>query len=709
MNGKMIRPALACVAVVAAVASVAAVDDAAAHQASEMNPAAYGQTRAVETNGIRVAFLGNSITLHGACPSIGWTNEWGMAASAAEKDYVHLVTRGVERHFARPASVMVRNLADFERNFRTWSMTNLDEVVAFDPQVLVIALGENAPNLPDEAARKDFYEAFRRLIGTFLDGRRLKPLAVVRGVIWANEAKDAAMADAADDYGIPFVRADIGGQPGMDAKDAGFSHPGVAAHPGDRGMAEIAARILEGLFPTKSGFTAKVGGKAVRVRPIRISAMGFNRWPADGLQRPSGQTETAGMVLVEADGATKWRVKAERAFTNAVVRPLAARVRPEVKGGEIAFTLPQPGHYVLELDGIHSPLQMFVEPKRSFADDRKAATLVFGPGNHYAGEVALRSHDRVYIDRDAYVYGSFGMDGVEDVRISGYGVICNTIGRRGNLHCHGGDNATPIWARNSRGIRVCGPTVVDSCCWCIAAFGCEDVEISHVKVTGAWRYNTDGVDICNSRKVRLRDSFIHSFDDAVVIKGLLPYRTLPVEDIRVERCVCWCSWGGTLETGLETWASAWKGVVFEDCDLVHNARSAMRLNLGGPCRVQDTTFRDIRIEYDASERAPCLQKSRADRYVDDGRPWTGSWLAIHNGKMYAPGGMYANPGVDPNEPYGSFGTATLENVEITVDPGAPEPKPSIRFGNGVKLGEIELENVRLNGRKVTHREVLGEE
>ena len=36
--------------------------------------------------GVRIVFLGNSITLHGASPEIGWNNtEYGMAASAAKK------------------------------------------------------------------------------------------------------------------------------------------------------------------------------------------------------------------------------------------------------------------------------------------------------------------------------------------------------------------------------------------------------------------------------------------------------------------------------------------------------------------------------------------------------------------------------------------------------------------------------------------------
>lgn len=43
----------------------------------------------LESSGLRVMFVGNSITLHGVKEDIGWMNCWGMAASTKEKDYVH--------------------------------------------------------------------------------------------------------------------------------------------------------------------------------------------------------------------------------------------------------------------------------------------------------------------------------------------------------------------------------------------------------------------------------------------------------------------------------------------------------------------------------------------------------------------------------------------------------------------------------------------
>ena len=43
----------------------------------------------------RILFIGNSVTWHGPKEDIGWTGDWGMAASSAEKDYAHLVLSAV--------------------------------------------------------------------------------------------------------------------------------------------------------------------------------------------------------------------------------------------------------------------------------------------------------------------------------------------------------------------------------------------------------------------------------------------------------------------------------------------------------------------------------------------------------------------------------------------------------------------------------------
>lgn len=237
----------------ASVASAVPVSDAEKNCSSEMNAGTAARVDRPVADGVRVLFLGNSITLHAPAPKIGWTNAWGMAASAAEKDYVHLVTRGIERETGRKADLRVRNISGFERNFRTWDVAKeLAEEIVFRPDYLVVAVGENVATLATEADRLAYRAAFKRLLEAFTYGR-MKPHIAVRGVFWPNAVKDAEMAHAASDLAMPFVATDdLGRDEAMKAKGL-FGHPGVAAHPGDRGMAATAERVLEAFFPRRTG------------------------------------------------------------------------------------------------------------------------------------------------------------------------------------------------------------------------------------------------------------------------------------------------------------------------------------------------------------------------------------------------------------------------------------------------------------------------
>ena len=669
--------------------------DAEKHNSSMMNATPVAASRL--EGDVRIVFVGNSITLHGKAPQIGWTNEWGMAASAAEKDYVHLVTKGIEERTGRKAAVMVRNLAAFERNFRAYDFAAIDDLVEFRPDYLVVALGENVPSLMTEDDRLAYRDAFKKLLSRFTYDR-MQPNAVVRGAYWANPMKDELMAHAASDLSFKFVKTDFCNAETMAGTNR-FAHAGVAAHPGDVGMRRTADVILEAFFPTKSGYAATMDGRPVAIRPIRISAMPFNQWAPD-YQRPMDQTEIAGMVNVEADGVTEWRVKPERKFKKAVIRPLARGIAAEIENGEVVFTLPKPGYYVLELDDCHSPLEIFVNPKRDFAAEKKAANIVFGPGLHEPVVVKLKSHDRVYIDKDAVVKASFQAAGVEDVTVSGYGIIDGGRNRRVGNHCYrdGMDGAVLVY--DSKNVKFDGPVVLDSSCWMVSAFNSSDLEFANLKVTGAWRYNTDGIDICNSQRVRVHDCYVHSFDDNLVVKGNFPRndRKDPVEDIRFSNCVCWCGWGNTFEIGLETWAPRFRNVVYENCDAIRNSGSAIGVHLGGPAKLENIVYRNLNIEYPASNPVCELQKTRDQKYSDPKRTSSPLLYDVTNGKMFGYD-VYDNIvdllGYDPkDDPCGNVDKLVISNISVYVESGAPKPPHAITPQPGTSFGEIKIDAVR---------------
>ena len=71
----------------------------------------------------KILFLGNSITLHGPAPEIGWTGNWGMAASARDKDYVHQLLDRISKAAGGTPKVMIRNIADFERRLTDFNIS----------------------------------------------------------------------------------------------------------------------------------------------------------------------------------------------------------------------------------------------------------------------------------------------------------------------------------------------------------------------------------------------------------------------------------------------------------------------------------------------------------------------------------------------------------------------------------------------------------
>lgn len=69
-----------------------------------------------DTDAKRILFVGNSITRHGVAPWIGWNNDWGMAASAKERDYVHLTASALKKRWGA-CDFCITQAADWERNY----------------------------------------------------------------------------------------------------------------------------------------------------------------------------------------------------------------------------------------------------------------------------------------------------------------------------------------------------------------------------------------------------------------------------------------------------------------------------------------------------------------------------------------------------------------------------------------------------------------
>jgi hypothetical protein len=196
-----------------------------------------------ENSRLKVLFIGNSITLHGKAPHIGWYGEWGMAASAEEKDYVHLVITGLEKRYG-PVSFCVAQLAEWERNYNEEHiLESYSSARIFEPDSIIVRIGENTNR--DLLEQYSYKDALAEMIRFFNPDKKAK--VVVTDMFWKSEALDAPSEAAAREQGYEFVSISDLGEDDTNKAIGLFEHSGVANHPGDLGMERIASRILKKL------------------------------------------------------------------------------------------------------------------------------------------------------------------------------------------------------------------------------------------------------------------------------------------------------------------------------------------------------------------------------------------------------------------------------------------------------------------------------
>ncbi len=439
-------------------------------------------------------------------------------------------------------------------------------------------------------------------------------------------------------------------------------------------------------------YRVEVNGVPVPVYECRVSAVPFNQvWP--GYQRPLDQTETAGFAYWDMTGPVRIEVRSTRTIESVVVRPYSLGTQPKFQGNRFAFELPRPRPVVVEVNGPHRALHLFPNPPETDAPAPDAPGVrYFGPGVHKVGRIVLEDNESVYIAAGAVVYGSIHATKASNIQVRGRGILDVGPFERGK-----GGGAVRF--ADCRNIRIEGIIMRDPDVWCCSLFGCRDATISNVKLIGLWRYNADGIDICNSQNVTVRDCFVRSFDDSIVLKGLKwkgGYDDRPVRGITVTGCTLWCDWGRALEIGAETCAPEFADIRFTDCDIVRTTHIAMDIQHGDRAAVHNVTFEDIRVEMDDGAPRPKMQQKRGEHY----RAASGEEYLPKLAVIVIRGTPYSK---DPVR--GNVRDILFRNIEVT----APRMPPSALQGWDAEhtVNGVRFENIRLNGRPIPSLEAAG--
>lgn len=203
----------------------------------------------------KIVVLGNSMAHHGSLPEIGWNHNHGMAASAPERDYAHVLYAMTEDALpGRRIGMLISNLADFERNFDTYDLDRLSALREFRPDVVVIQLGGNT-KFEGERTPELFEEKYSALIDYFKQDD--DPVIVCVTNFFPSQDKDAiitrvasqtrsAVADLSmllteDEENYAKNEKDYPGDRSV------WLAEGIGIHPGDKGMENMSRKIFEAM------------------------------------------------------------------------------------------------------------------------------------------------------------------------------------------------------------------------------------------------------------------------------------------------------------------------------------------------------------------------------------------------------------------------------------------------------------------------------
>ncbi len=443
--------------------------------------------------------------------------------------------------------------------------------------------------------------------------------------------------------------------------------------------------------PVSKEYKVKINGKILQVYQTRVSAAPINQvWP--GYQRPIEQTELASFCNFDTDEDVTIEITSPDKIKDVVIRPLSYNIKPVIKGNKIVFRMSRNGQAVVEINGIQKALHIFNNPLEKDVPQKNSEDVIyFEPGVHKPGIIRVKDNQTIYLAGGAVVHGVIYASKVKNVTIRGRGILDASSFSRFDVR-------NIIFLDSSSNISVEGVIMRDANSWAFMVHSADHTTIDNVKLIGNWRYNSDGIDICNSTNITVKNSFVRAFDDCIVLKGITHKENI-VSNILIDSCVLWNDWGRAIEIGAETASDSMFNISFKNTDIIHYVHIAMDIQNGDRAHIYNVKFENINVE------DPILENVYYDNLETPIKE-------IANAKQFNPVAKY-NPAdlgvlfeinIKRNDYTRDTTRGTVNNIEFSnINYNSTQKPKSLFTGYSFSnaISNVVFRNIYINKQKVT--------
>jgi len=480
------------------------------------------------------------------------------------------------------------------------------------------------------------------------------------------------------------------------------------------------------LEKVSNDFEMFVNNKPIFIYQARVSKYPINQiWP--GYQRPLDQTEIASFTYFDFNEEVTLKITSTEKIKTLDIRPKDFAIAPVIKGNVIEFKLSKPSQFVVEINGYHNALHVFANSVKTYNIEKEDPKIhYFGPGVHEAGLIDVKSNETVFIDGGAIVYGVIQSKNTRNIRITGRGMLDASKIERGEA-------PNLISLEQVTNATIDGIILRDAHQWAVVTTNCDSIAIDNIKLIGFWRYNSDGIDIVNSKNISIKNSFIRSFDDNIAIKGLnrgYNENFKVIENIVVENCILWNDWGRALEIGAETVADTIRNITFSNCHIIHFTAIAMDVQNSDKGIVKNIRFKDITIEDPISDslmigKTPIVPTAwgkitvlgiYGSFYSHDSERGNISNIYFNN-IQYNPSNIFSSivseidcVRIEKDIPFENYDKFIRDNIYFG-DIGYTSKNHALMYFSGYdsihNVTDIYIENFQINGEKLTDMPLIG--
>jgi hypothetical protein len=147
--------------------------------------------------------VGNSLTKNGPAHEIGWTGNWGMAASSADKDFVHLLVKKFEAHTINKIDLSIIDGHPLETNFFKETDNKPLDAVDGTYEYIVLEIGDGIDF--KSPLKGEFQNRYRDLVGQLKRKLGKNGILVCLGKWWPNDVIDDQIRSACEGGKGKFV------------------------------------------------------------------------------------------------------------------------------------------------------------------------------------------------------------------------------------------------------------------------------------------------------------------------------------------------------------------------------------------------------------------------------------------------------------------------------------------------------------------------